>query len=117
MGVEGKARREILLLLIDQGFIRIRRYKNHWKVNIKDLHKDTTAQYLFRWAKSMIEASDEPLIEVFIEQSNGDVIKTDLKTLATHKFAGKPKNWIQAIASGYADFRMIDEVESGPDLP
>jgi hypothetical protein len=117
IGLEGRARREILLHLIDRGFIRIRKYKNHWKVNVKDLYMDDAAIFLHRWAKSIIGATDDFYIEVIIEQRNGGVIKTDLMTLASYQFAGRPKNRIQAMKYVPGPFLMIDEVKPGPSLP
>jgi hypothetical protein len=113
VGLEGRARREILLDLIDQGFIRIRKYKNHWKVNVKDIHMNATAKYLYRWAKSMIGATNDFYIDVLVEQKNGEVIKTDLKTLSSYQFASRPKNRIQAMGYMPGPFLMIDEVELG----
>jgi hypothetical protein len=117
IGLEGRARREILLDLIDQGFIRIRKYKNHWKVNVKNLYGDNAAVFLHRWAKSMIAATDDYHIEVVVEQRNGVVIQTDLVTLASYEFAGRPKSRIQAMSYRPRPFLMIDEVEPGPVLP
>ena len=117
IGLEGRARREILLHLIDQGFIRIRKYKNHWKVNVKDLYADTAAIFLHRWAKLMVEATNDFYIEVIVEQRNGVVVKTDLITLASYEFTGRPKTWIQAIHYTPRAFLMIDEVDPGPFLP
>jgi len=117
IGLEGRARREILLDLIDQGFIRIRKYKNHWKVNVKDLYMDDAAVFLHRWAKAMIAATDDLQIEVIVEQRNGVVVKTDLPTLASYEFAGKPKSRIQAMKYAPGPFLMIDEVETDPFLP
>ncbi len=117
IGLEGRARREILLGLIDKGFIRIRKYKNHWKVNIKNLYKDSAALFLYRWAKAMIGATDDFHAEVIIDQKNGKVIKTDLKTLASYLFAGRPDSWIQAMDYAACPFLLIDEVEPGPFLP
>ena len=117
IGLEGRARREILLDLIDQGFIRIRKYKNHWKVNVKDLYADTAAVFLHRWAKTMIAATDDLQIEVIIEQRNGVVMETDLPTLASYEFAGRPKSHIQAMAYTPRPFLVIEEVETDPFLP
>jgi hypothetical protein len=117
IGSEGKARREILLHMIDQGFIRIRKYKNHWKINVKNLYMDDAAIFLHRWAKSIIGATDDFYIEVIIEQGNGDVIETDLMKLASYQFAGRPKNRSQAMKYVPGPFLMIDEVKSGPILP
>jgi hypothetical protein len=117
IGLEGRARREILLHLIDNGFIRIRKHKNLWKVNVKDLYREAAAIFLYRWAKSIVGATNDFNIEVIIEQRNGGVIKTDLITLASYKFAGRPKSWKQAMKYMPGPFLMIDEVEEGPFLP
>ncbi|MEJ2727375.1 MAG: hypothetical protein P8185_02500 [Deltaproteobacteria bacterium] len=116
IGLEGRARREILLHLIDQGFIRIRKYKNHWKVNVKDLYVDDTAVFLHRWAKTVIATTKDYHIEVIVEQRNGVVVKTDLITLASYEFTGRPKSRIQAMKYAPGPFLMIDEVEPGPFL-
>jgi hypothetical protein len=113
IGLEGRARREILLHLIDRGFIRIRKYKNHWKVNVKDLHSAEAAIYLHRWAKSILAETNDFHIEVIIDQKNRETIKTDLKTLASYQFAGRPKGKFQAMAYVPGPFLMIDEVEPG----
>jgi hypothetical protein len=117
IGLEGKARREILIHLINQGFIRIRKYKNQWKVNVKNLFGDTAAIFLHRWAKSMIAATDDFHIEVIIEQKSGEIIKTDMTTLASYQFAGRPKNRFEALSYTPGPFLLIDEVEPGTFLP
>ena len=91
--------------------------KNHWEVNVKDLYLDAAALFLYRWAKSMIGATNDFYIEVIIEQKNGEVIKTDLKALSSYQFAGRPESWIQAVSYMPGPFLMIDEVEPGPCLP
>ena len=117
LGLEGRARREILLHLIDKGFIRIRKYKNYWKVSVKDLYMDKAALFLYRWAKSMIVATNDFHNEVIIEQKSGEVIKTDLKELAAYKFAGRQKSRIQTMSYLPRTFLMIDEVEPSSILP
>jgi hypothetical protein len=53
-GLEGKARNEILILLIKQGWIRIRLYPNKfWTVNIPRMNKKMK-DYLQSWADKMI---------------------------------------------------------------
>ena len=116
IGLEGRARREILLHLIDRGFIRIRKYKNHWKVNVKDIYGDTAVIFLHRWAKSIMAATDDFQIEVIIEQRNGVLIETDLPTLASYEFAGRSKSRIQAESYAPRPFLTIDEVDPGPSL-
>ena len=117
IGLEGKARREILSGLIDHGFIRIRKCENFWKVNVKDLYKNAAAIFLYRWAKSMIYATNDFHIEVIIEQRNGEIIKTNLGALSSYRFAGRPKNWLEAASYVPGPFLMIDEVETGLFLP
>ena len=96
---------------------QFRKYKNDWKVNVKDLYLDDAAIFLHRWAKTMIAATKDYHIEVIIEQRNGVVIKTDLGTLASYEFAGRPKSRIQAMKYAAGPFLTIDEVESDPFLP
>jgi hypothetical protein len=117
IGLEGMARQEILLHLIDRGFIRIRKYKNHWKVNVKELYRDTAAIFLHRWAKSIMAAADDFQIEVIVEQRNGVVIETDLATLASYEFVGRPKSRVQAMSYTPRPFLSIDEVNPGPSSP
>ena len=51
---EGEARKEILLKIIEQGWIRIRRYPNrHWSLTAKDLSA-TTQERLRTWAEQML---------------------------------------------------------------
>jgi hypothetical protein len=53
-GIEGKARNEILMLLIKQGWIRIRLYPNKfWTVNVPRMNKKMK-DYLHDWADKMI---------------------------------------------------------------
>jgi len=92
LGIEGRARREIILHLIDQGFIRIRKYRNHWKINVKNLFADQVAEYLIKWAKEIKRATNDIHIEVIIEQKNGNTIETDLKTLTTYQYDIRPRN-------------------------
>ena len=46
--VEGIARREIILDLLEQGFIRIRQYKTHWSISLKQW--DESQFILSKWA-------------------------------------------------------------------
>jgi hypothetical protein len=54
VGVEGKARREILLRIIADGWIRIRRYPNkHWSVTVESL-TPANQELLRDWARKML---------------------------------------------------------------
>jgi hypothetical protein len=52
VGVEGEARREILLKIISNGWIRIRRYRNYWSVTMASLSPTAQAR-LQDWAEEM----------------------------------------------------------------
>ena len=54
MTIEGKARHEIILRLIKQGWIRIRRYKNFWSINVDKLTGKVKAE-LQMWAHDLIQ--------------------------------------------------------------
>jgi len=54
IGIEGEARRELLLQVISQGWIRIRRYPNrHWSVTVESL-TPANQELLRDWAEKMI---------------------------------------------------------------
>lgn len=53
MGSEGNAREEIIIDLLKKGFIRIRRYKNAYSLNIGRMSKKVK-DILFDWANKLI---------------------------------------------------------------
>ena len=57
VGVEGEARREILLRIIADGWIRIRRYRNYWSVTAPSL-SPATEKRLQGWAARTLEGID-----------------------------------------------------------
>jgi hypothetical protein len=52
-GFEGKARENIVIQVIKNGFIRIRKYKNMWSVNVSEWNKKS-AKNLSNWAYGML---------------------------------------------------------------
>jgi hypothetical protein len=52
--IEGPARREILLKVINNGWIRVRRYRNYWSITANAL-TDDAQELLQDWAKKMFE--------------------------------------------------------------
>ena len=55
LGVEGNAREELIRILFDKGWMRIRRYPNDcWSVQVKKLTK-RSKDYLYRFAKSILK--------------------------------------------------------------
>lgn len=57
LGMEGKARREILSRLIAEGWIRIRRYPDYWSVNVDKMTPETNA-LLTDWAQKVLGGID-----------------------------------------------------------
>ncbi len=77
VGVEGEARREILLKIIADGWIRIRRYPNkYWSVTVEKV-TPAVQGILRRWAEKMLSGTNgfrEPdrYMPVKISSSDGD---------------------------------------------
>ena len=85
IGLEGKARTKILINLIDQGWIRLRRYKEYWKVNLNDLNI-TNRQYLKKWAKIIMRGDhgfkeSDKWIDIVIDQPGKEPLIFNLKKL------------------------------------
>lgn len=53
IGSEGSARQEILLRLIERGWIRIRRYPRYWSITVGNWSVEV-ARSLCRWASTML---------------------------------------------------------------
>lgn len=56
IGIEGEARKELLLKVISQGWLRIRRYRNHWSVTAQAL-TSATQELLRGWAEKMLSGT------------------------------------------------------------
>ena len=111
IGLEGKARRDILLFLIsEKGWIRLRRRRNLWDANAKELDYVCRLD-LHRWAKGIRTVEVDPFCPVRINQENGDVVMTDLQTMSTFEFPGRPSNSIHAIGYTVPAFKMPEEYE------
>lgn len=52
IGTEGKAREEILIELLNKGWIHLRRHKNFWNVSLNKINKKTK-NHLQRWAEKV----------------------------------------------------------------
>ncbi len=78
MGIEGTARREILLKVIRKGWIRVRRYRNYWSITA-DALTDDAQELLQDWAKNMLRGrhgfrETDMYMPVKISTSGGDFI-------------------------------------------
>jgi len=67
LGQEGKAREEIIRDLVEQGWLRIRKYKNQWSITANALSKKVK-DHIYDWAEKMIKGREErdPYIPVKI---------------------------------------------------
>jgi len=80
IGVEGEARKELLLKIISQGWIRIRRYENYWSVTVPSLEPPVWER-LQHWAVQMLSGTNyfkEADREMFLKISTqeGDIHST-----------------------------------------
>jgi len=60
VGLEGQAREEILIQIIQKGWIRIRRYKEYWRVTLDSLTAEKE-MYLKKWAKYITDNKYTPV--------------------------------------------------------
>jgi len=86
IGLEGKARREILIFLINHGWIRLRRYREYWKVNLNDLNT-TNRQYLKKWAKMIMKGDhgfkeSDKWIDIVIDQPDKEPLILEAEYLS-----------------------------------
>lgn len=89
VGLEGKAREYILKNLFKNGWIRIRKYRNFWSVNMKQL-TNKTYSWLQNWALDMITAKEDMYMPVKIDTSGG-ITSSDLKKIALNESSKKYK--------------------------
>ncbi len=91
IGVEGEARKELLLRVIADGWIRIRRYPNkYWSITAPSF-SSVVQGYLRDWATQMLSGIDgfietDPYMPVRISTSEGESICT-IKDLAEGSFS------------------------------
>lgn len=83
IGQEGKAREQILISLINQGWIRIRKYGDRfWTVNVNKMTRKIK-EYLSKWAKEMLKnVEPDKDIPVNIDIPNKKVQSSDMKSIA-----------------------------------
>ena len=60
LGLEGLARKEILTDVIQKGWIRFRRYKEHWAVTLNRF--EGKEEMLEKWAETVPESSETPVV-------------------------------------------------------
>jgi hypothetical protein len=87
MGLEGNARSEIIIKLIENGWIRLRRYRDHWKCNVNVLD-DTKRQHIRKWANLILDGNSgfqelDRNIDVIIDQPEKKPLKFTLQEILT----------------------------------
>jgi len=86
MGQEGKAREQIILSLVKKGWVRLRRYRNFWSVNVSN-YTSKIKSYLQKWASMLLKGKlefkeDDPYMDVKISQDSGKIITSGITELA-----------------------------------
>lgn len=86
VGQEGKAREQILLSLFKQGWIRLRRYRQFWTINVTSLTSKIKG-YIQKWASMLMKGKldyqeDDPYIDVKIVQDSGKVTTSNVTELS-----------------------------------
>jgi len=87
IGQEGKAREQLILALLGEGWIRIRKYGDKfWSVNVDKLTR-VVKQYLQKWAKAMLKGKNgikeyDTTIPVKIDQPKKKVVSSDMSSIA-----------------------------------
>ena len=99
IGVEGEARRELLLRLISQGWIRIRRYRNYWSVTVPSLSPPMWER-LQGWAARTLEGIDgfkeaDRYMPVRISTTEGETVLMikDLADRSRHPDGNTPSHF------------------------
>lgn len=81
-GQEGKAREQLMIALFNQGWIRIRKYKNFWSVNVKKF-SGKARNFVAHWANKVLKGlfgykEDDPYIPVKIDQDKKPIQSVEL---------------------------------------
>ena len=75
IGTEGNAREEIIKSILLRGWIRIRKYRDSWSININKLNS-RNKEYLFDWATEMIKNKEDKYMAVNINTPKGNDFMT-----------------------------------------
>jgi hypothetical protein len=84
-GLEGKAREQILISLLNQGWIRLRRSKNFWTAQLKKLD-GKSRKHISQWAGALLDGKlgyneIDPYVELKIIDIKGRMESSGLKQL------------------------------------
>jgi len=96
IGQEGRVREHLMILLFNQNWIRIRKYKNFYSINAKRL-AGRNKSYVHQWAKKILDGlhgfkEQDPYFEVRIDQKGKKIKITNIKSMAeSNKFISEHK--------------------------
>lgn len=86
MPVEGVARKEIIMELLNQHYIRIRQYKNYWSISLIILD-DTTKSKLSKWAElAMTIPNSGKYADVIIQTYEGKKVNYSVQDLYSQSY-------------------------------
>lgn len=86
LGVEAIARKEIIMDLLNQHYIRIRQYKNHWSISLIVLD-DKTKSILSNWAELAITIPNSgKYADVIIQTYGGKKFKYSVQDLYSQSY-------------------------------
>jgi len=111
VGTEGKAREQLIIAAIKQGWIRIRRYGDaFWSINVKTLTSKVKS-YLNKWAKIILKGTkdfkeDDKYMEVKIDQEGSPIRKSTIDDIAN-----SDNFMVEEHSAGLTDIELL------PDLP
>lgn len=87
IGVEGKAREEIIREILKEGFIRIRKYKNdEWVINVHRISK-RNKERITKWAEKITEKGIDGIKASRMDQARITDMGTYNKRLSMEKLA------------------------------
>jgi hypothetical protein len=107
LGVEGKAREEIIKDLLKKGWVRIRYHKRNdsWSVNALKLSK-RVKDYLFQWAENMLEKGYSKFSEVILDLINSRK-KYNLKQLSNDILFNESVKYHLKFVENYSENKEI----------
>ena len=110
MGQEGKARESIILMLVNRGWIRIRRYgDNVWSINTYILNPKNR-KFIINWAKTLLKGTPD------FREYDGEIL-VDIKAEVGRGMKIPFKELAGEISEDFDDLPDIEFVKSFDNLP
>jgi hypothetical protein len=112
VGQEGKAREDIITELVNRKWVRIRRYKDYWSLNVANTQDRKTENLMAEWALGMLngdygEKEKDKYIDVVITGIKGRMIRIDMEGLA------KGMNETQEKLISVSTIELLEDIMGG----